>query len=711
MATPHYGHTATLLPDGKVLVAGGLIGDGGTASALLYDPSTGTWTATGNMVTPRYFATATLLRNGKVLVAGGGVTSSADTTSAELYDPSTGTWTATGKMARSHTLATATLLRNGKVLVAGGIDNTKPPSTCCGGAATAELYNPSTGTWTATGNMTTPRRDHTATLLPGGKVLVAGGDDGTFTAANGGNPGVLASAELYDPGTGSWTATRNMAMPRVGQTATLLPDGTVLVAGGGGSAALVAELYDPAKGSWTEAGSPPGDVLTATLLPDGTVLVAFCCRHAELYDPGAGSWTVTASQSTDIGDGTTATLLPDGTVLEAGGEGRGRDFASAELYHPASPATSPRSPAPTATPTPPPPRVITGPLPPMPVSRFQNGLIAVSANPWLFGGGQNGDIYLLAEGAAPRRIIGSDGDGIAQACPVFSPDGQRLAYGEARASGPVTTFRGVWPVSERAVVVVGMRDLVDPPILRVTLPPDPGEIACPEWSPDGMQLAFRVGSDLWVADAASGKTTVFPVTGAAWGQHALAWSHDASRIAVAEPGQIQLVRMDGGASTLIPLRGGNPSFVGWTARDDGIVDISADPSTDTGVVNVVEADGKGETALMQTPPMGVGRAAVSPDGSRVAYVPPCESDGCKRVLIMDTDGSNVVDVPVPPNFFVSAVVWSPDYRRLLLSSIDGVISVAVTPGSPAIVYASGNPNGGLNLEWSDSEVTWQPVVH
>ena len=194
--------------------------------------------------------------------------------------------------------------------------------------------------------MTTRRRNHTATLLPGGKVLVVGGYDDTITAANGEE--VLASAELYDPGTGSWTATGKMATQRVAPTATLLPDGQVLVAGGLGSAAIVAELYDPANGSWTEAGSPPGDVLTATLLPDGTVLVTFCCRHAELYDPGAGSWTATARQSTDIGNGTTATLLPDGTVLEAGGEGRGADFASAELYHPASPATSHSSPAPTA---------------------------------------------------------------------------------------------------------------------------------------------------------------------------------------------------------------------------------------------------------------------------------------------------------------------------------------------------------------------------
>jgi hypothetical protein len=195
------------------------------------------------------------------------------------------------------------------------------------------------------------------------------------------------------------------------------------------------------------------------------------------------------------------------------------------------------------------------------------------------------------------------------------------------------------------------------------------------------------------------------------GQQGLAWSHDGSRIAVAEPGQIRVVHVDGGASTLIPLRGGTPASLGWTARDEGIVYIRTDPATVTGAVYVVEADGQSETALMPTPLTGADRAAVSPDGSRVAYVPPCASDGCgRRVLIMDTDGSNVVEVPIPiaSNVLVSGLVWSPDYKRLLLSWHDGVTSVPVAPGSPAIVYASGYPNGGLFLEWSGS-ATWQPV--
>jgi hypothetical protein len=143
-----------------------------------------------------------------------------------------------------------------------------------------------------------------------------------------------------------------------------------------------------------------------------------------------------------------------------------------------------------------------------------NGLIAVSANPKNVAGGEAGDIYLVSEGAAARRIIGFDGDGVAQACPRFSPDGTRLAYGEARASGPVTNLRGVWPVSNRAVVAVRLNGHGDAsaPMMRVSLPAGPGQIPCPKWSPSGRHVAFRVGSELWVADAASGRTAVFPVT-------------------------------------------------------------------------------------------------------------------------------------------------------------------------------------------------------
>jgi len=147
-----YGHTATLLNNGQVLIAGGYDGGAVTDSAELYNPATGTFTATASMTSPRYGQTATLLKNGQVLIAGGDDGDS-DTDSAELYNPATGTFTATGNMTDSRSEHTATLLNNGQVLIAGGSDDT----------SSAELYDPATGTFTATGRMTTVRDGHTAT--------------------------------------------------------------------------------------------------------------------------------------------------------------------------------------------------------------------------------------------------------------------------------------------------------------------------------------------------------------------------------------------------------------------------------------------------------------------------------------------------------------------------------------------------------------------
>ncbi len=215
---------------------------------------------------------------------------------------------------------------------------------------------------------------------------------------------------------------------------------------------------------------------------------------------------------------------------------------------------------------------------PSPAVRPENGLIAVSANPSDIGGGEVGDIYLVGEGAPARRIIGSVGDGLAQACPRFSPDGRKLAYGEARASDPVTTYRGVWPVTDRAVVVVGLDDHGDasPPMMRVTVPGG-GPIACPEWSPNGEQLAFRVGPELWITDVPSGhRTTVSVTPESGFEQNELEWSRDGSRIAVAEPGRIRIVRVADGASMLISVAGATPRSLGWTVGDDRIVYVATD---------------------------------------------------------------------------------------------------------------------------------------
>ena len=274
--------TATLLPNGKVLVAGGSMGDGCFPTAELYDSTAGTWSTTGSLKTARESHTATLLPNGKVLVAGGFDYDSASLNSAELYDPATGLWSNTGSLKTPRVFHTATLLPNGKVLVAGGFDGPgydDDPGHLDQSLDSAELYDPDTGIWSSTGNLNTALLHHTATLLPSGKVLVAGGAD---------NQGAH-SAEVYDPATGTWGSTGDLNRARAGHTATLLPSGQVLAVGGD-SNGRSADLYDPATGTWSITASTDEPLFgPATLLPNGKVLVTNYDRTAELYDPGTNA--------------------------------------------------------------------------------------------------------------------------------------------------------------------------------------------------------------------------------------------------------------------------------------------------------------------------------------------------------------------------------------------------------------------------------------
>ena len=332
-------HTATLLPSGQALVAGGCGGQDylevGQPDAELYDPVTTSFTVTGSMEFPRCRHTATLLPNGKVLAVGGFGAAwdgpAAATNSTELYDPATGTFSHTDNMAQARAAHTATLLPNGKVLIAGGATIGGWGFPFYGSALVgAEIYDPATNTFTATGSMGTARFGHTATLLPSGKVLIAGG----FTSTEVNQQALsLASAEVYDPATQTFNPAGDMAVTHGGHTATLLQDGRLLITGGfataGPSTTVVssAELYQPLTGVFTSAGNMmfAREEHTATLLTNGQVLIAggatpnAVLATAELYDPTSGTFTGTYSMATPR-TGHSATLLQDATVLVSGGD-------------------------------------------------------------------------------------------------------------------------------------------------------------------------------------------------------------------------------------------------------------------------------------------------------------------------------------------------------------------------------------------------------
>ncbi|MBA3913157.1 MAG: hypothetical protein H0X25_04745 [Acidobacteriales bacterium] len=321
--------SSSVMRDGKVLTAGGNLGGVGAVFpwAQVYDPVANKWTATPDMKSPRNGLSGTTLPSGKVLLAGGsnggnGVKLTI-LTSAELYDPAKNNFTlARGKMAVGRMYHSATLMGNGKVLLAGGINGYYISIRYITCTNTAEVYDPATQTFSSAGTLSAPRCGHTATLLPDGRVMVAGGTDGKI---------LLNTADIYDPATNTWTAGANMSVARDYFSAAVLSGGKVLVTGPDTSA----EIFDPVSNTWTTAGGTQftyGANAAATLLNGEVLLVGGPAGQCELYDPTTGLWNSTGTLNTarwQFG----ISVLRDGRVLITDGE-TGFQVGSAELYRP-----------------------------------------------------------------------------------------------------------------------------------------------------------------------------------------------------------------------------------------------------------------------------------------------------------------------------------------------------------------------------------------
>jgi hypothetical protein len=305
-----------LLRDGRVLAVSRENG-----FTQIYDPATGVWSATGSASPGRFGLNLVTLHDGRVLLAGGSDPIMNDLSTAELYDPNTGQWSFTGSMNTPRRGAVLTLLDDGRVLAAAGRHGPPDGSSFL---ASAEIYDPVTGTWSYTGSLATAREGAGAIRLLDGRIMLYGGEGPWFVVGK--------TTEVYDPATGLWSRVGDMSVGRMRSTATiLLPDGRVLVTGGGPvSTATVAELFNPATGTWTPTGSlhVARVVASGEILPDGKVLVAGgynltsgivnVLGSSEIYDPATGAWTLGDNMQVARADFKAVRLL-DGRILAFGG--------------------------------------------------------------------------------------------------------------------------------------------------------------------------------------------------------------------------------------------------------------------------------------------------------------------------------------------------------------------------------------------------------
>ena len=337
-------HTATLLGDGRILIAGGDDASGRldaiTDTAEIFDPSTGRWDQAGAMSWQRTAHAAVALNDGRALLVGGAGVKQTDIQQqgqslplleAETFDPSTDTWSLAGEISIPREGLAIAKLADGNILISGGDNGSGEDDSVVN---TAEVFDAASGIWSLTASMSISRQGHSAVLLRNGAVLVSGGDD---------SEDALRSTEIYDPAGGAWQTADEMVNARERFTATVLEDGRVLAAGGSGGSGpqSSAEIYDPQTGAW----STTGELETARLkhaavrLQDGRVLVigglgvGQFVAAAEIYDPSEGTWSAAGTLTTGRGFHT-ATLANDGTVIVVGGFGFSGPLNSTEIYDP-----------------------------------------------------------------------------------------------------------------------------------------------------------------------------------------------------------------------------------------------------------------------------------------------------------------------------------------------------------------------------------------
>jgi Tol biopolymer transport system component len=627
-----YGHTATLLSSGKVLVVGGYGVAGFLASAELYDPTTNSWTIAGSLADPRANHTATLLPNGKVLIAGGDRGFSFPSVTAEVFDPATGRSTATGQVYSARSYHTATLLPNGKVLVAGGLVGFDV-------IPTVELYDYLTNSWTNGPSLNEARRAHTATLLQNGKVLVAGGVKGEPTA--------LAGAELYNPATNTWTGGGTLTTARYYHAATLLPNGKVSILGGiSGLASLAGvESYDPDTNAWSKSGSLNLECspCLATTLQNGKVFVfgeTFGGSMAEIYDPVTGLSTETVGPGVDRNQAT-ITLLPDGRVLLTGGSNSNGSVDTAEHYDP--------------------------------------GGLSASGPKIVFGSVRNGgnhDIYKMdLDGSNQTRLTTSSAYDDE---PKWSPDGTRIVF--------ISNRDGNFEIYSMNADGSNQTRLTN----------NPAADGFPAWSPNGNKIGFVSGDlknpgtyEIYTMNADGSNRTRLTFDSVV--DAVPAWSPDATKIvfmsggaSVFSPNSFEIVSINADGTNRVQLTNnsiadGQPQF-----SPDGtkILFASGDAMNPNGIeIYVMNANGSERTQLTNNS-VTDGFPVWSPDGSRIVFARgDISSESSVDLFVMNADGSN--QSPLTTN---AALDWFADWQP---GAAQGVGSIQFNASS----YTA-NENGG-----------------